>query len=42
MFGITWAYFNKLNGSLGAPRVATTSGTGLQNGELVLQSVLPA
>ncbi|GIL82383.1 hypothetical protein Vretimale_11836 [Volvox reticuliferus] len=41
MFGLTWAYFNKLNGSLG-PRAAASASNPLLTEELVLKPVLPA
>lgn len=43
MFGVTWAYFNKINGTLGTPRRAQGAGAnGLMTEELTLKPVLPA
>lgn len=43
MFGVTWAYFNKLNGTLGAARKAQEgNANGLMTEELTLKPVLPA
>ncbi|GLC35057.1 hypothetical protein PLESTM_000274700 [Pleodorina starrii] len=42
MFGLTWAYFNKLNGSLGPRPAAAARSNPLLTEELVLKPVLPA
>ncbi|GLI70761.1 hypothetical protein VaNZ11_015790 [Volvox africanus] len=42
MFGLTWAYFNKINGSLGPRAAAAAASNSLMTEELVLKPVLPA